>query len=40
MVWQALKPAVAQTASISIIVFAVSSMLSVGLAYSIRRILG
>jgi bile acid:Na+ symporter, BASS family len=39
MVWQALKSALAQTASISIIAFAVSSMLSVGLAYRIGRIL-
>ena len=39
MAWQALKSALAQTASISIIAFAVSSMLSVGLAYRIGRIL-
>ena len=41
MAWQsdALRTALAQAASISILVFAVSSMLSVGLAYRIGRIL-
>lgn len=36
----ALRAALAQTASISITIFAVSSMLSVGLAYRIGRIIG
>lgn len=42
MMWQsdALRPALAQAATISITVFAVSSMLSVGLAYRIGRIAG
>lgn len=42
MAWQsdALRTALTQTASISILIFAVSSMLSVGLAYRIGSILG
>src|SRR5207342_64962 len=35
-----MRAALAQTASIAVLVFAVSSMLSVGLAYSIAQILG
>jgi len=35
-----MKAALAQTASIAVVVFAVSSMLSVGLAYSFRSIVG